>query len=204
MAQPAPTADLGWLWYTQKTSDCAPLDRKIYPSVIYDGYPKPWPDWVCGGPSTGGHINASLAAIDAHVEKPPNRRDEVGWTCDFGVFLVAKAWFAAIEDLVDRESVFVGDVLLDGVKLNTWATVHGRLNPALSSRAGSTRHCPNCGNVATVIHGRVFFSDPAVIGRALIVNWNGIFVREDIAASRNLRTPKGAFKPSVVRFTDLA
>jgi len=32
----------------------------------------------------------------------------------------------------------------------------------------------------------------------LIVNNRGIFVREDEAVRRNLRTPAGAFKPSLV------
>jgi hypothetical protein len=89
---------------------------------------------------------------------------------------------------------------MGGVKSADWATVHGQSNPALSSRGGAARTCPTCGNVATDIHGHAFFADPAAVGLSLIVNWNGIFVREDIVIDRNLRTPAGAFKPSLVHF----
>jgi hypothetical protein len=51
-----------------------------------------------------------------------------------------------------------------------------------------------------MIAGRQFFADPSVVGRPLIVGDHGIFVREDLALARNLRTPTGAFKPSVVKF----
>jgi hypothetical protein len=59
-----------------------------------------------------------------------------------------------------------------------------------------------CGYVFTMIAGRQFFADPRVVGRPLIVGDHGIFVREDLALARNLRTPSGAFKPSVVKFLD--
>jgi len=124
----------------------------------------------------------------------------VSWTCDFGLFLVAKRWLTQIEDLIDGESTFVGSLVVSGDKLDSWATIHGRLTPALSSREGRHVSCPNCGNTATVIHGGTFFADPAAVGRPLIVNWNGIFVREDIVAERNVTTPIGAFKPSLVRY----
>jgi hypothetical protein len=189
-----------WLWYTQKTSHCAPLDRKAYPSEILDGHPVPWPDWVCRSPEGGGHIDASRSRVDAHVESPPRHRDEVSWTCEFGLFLVARAWLVAIEDLIDERQIFSGDLFMNGVSLGAWATIHGRAMPALSSKSGTTRHCPNCGNIGTAIHGRAFFADPAVLGLPLVVNWNGLFIREDIAASRNLRTPTGAFRPSLVGF----
>jgi hypothetical protein len=39
-----------------------------------------------------------------------------------------------------------------------------------------------------------------VIGRPLIVNSNGLFVREGIVRSRNLRTPCGAFEPGVAEY----
>jgi hypothetical protein len=51
-----------------------------------------------------------------------------------------------------------------------------------------------------MIAGRQFFADARVVGRPLIVGAHGIFVREDLALARNLRTPTGAFKPSVVKF----
>ena len=44
-----------------------------------------------------------------------------------------------------------------------------------------------------------FFTDPAIAGRPLIVTSSDIFVREDEAIRRGLRTPLGAYKPSLVR-----
>ncbi len=60
--------------------------------------------------------------------------------------------------------------------------------------------CPLCGNTYTVLHGREYFADPIVIGRPFIVNNNGLFVREDIAISRDLPTPRGTYEPQVVEF----
>jgi hypothetical protein len=63
---------------------------------------------------------------------------------------------------------------------------------------------------AAICHGKslaasnpersVYFSDPAVIGRSFVENSNGLFVRADIAWSRRLRTPRGAFEPGLVEF----
>jgi hypothetical protein len=181
-----------------------PLDPRAYPSEQLDGRATPWPPWICRGPNGGGHIKADFGAIDVHVERPPPKRDEVSWTCEFGVFIVSRAWLNLFDDLIDQNDNFVGDLLVDGAKLESWATIHGRLAPALASHGGSTRHCPNCGNVSTIIRGRAFFEDPAVIGKSLIANWNGIFIREDIVAERNIRPPKGAFKPSLVLFQNAA
>jgi hypothetical protein len=51
-----------------------------------------------------------------------------------------------------------------------------------------------------MLHGREYFSDPAVIGRSFIQNSNGLFVRADIALRRGLRIPRGAFEPGLVDF----
>jgi hypothetical protein len=44
----------------------------------------------------------------------------------------------------------------------------------------------------------------ALWGRPLIVAGNGFFIREDEVIRRNLRTPSGAFKPSLIRFKPAA
>lgn len=75
-----------------------------------------------------------------------------------------------------------------------------RRPPAVLATEGCAKACPLCGSCYTVLHGRECFADPAVIGRPLIVNSNGLFVRRDIAARRGLRTPRGAFEPGVVAF----
>jgi hypothetical protein len=70
--------------------------------------------------------------------------------------------------------------------------------PRLLSSEGWSKVCPVCGYVYATLHGKVFFADPAVQGRPLIITSDGIFVGEDEAIRRQLRTPTGAYKPTVV------
>lgn len=192
----------GWLQYTQKTSDCVPLDRDAYPMTVYDHRTVPWPDWACKAPDGGIHIDNRIGRIDVHVAEAPNSRDEFNWTCDFGVFVVAKAWFSALEDLVDGSRIFLGTLYQNGVELSDWATIHEIAPPSLRSEKGASKTCPICGDFYTVFRGGVYFSDPAILGRSLVID-RGIFVREDEAMRRNLRTPVGAFKPGrPVRFRE--
>lgn len=194
----------GWFQYTPKTADCVPLDRDIYPTTVYDSWTIPWPDWACKAPDGGVHIDARVGRIDVHVARAPNSRDEINWTCDFGVFVVARKWFDAIEDLIDGSRVFLGSLHLRGAELPDWATIHEISPPTILTNNGNSKTCPTCGSVYTAIRGGVFFSDPAVLGRPLFVGRKGIFVREDEAIRRNLRTPTGAFKPGrPVRFREV-
>jgi hypothetical protein len=190
----------GWLWYAIRTAACVPLDRDAYTATIYDHESIPWPRWACKAPDGGVHVDASVGPIDIHVAKAPSGRDEVTWTCDFGVFVVSRKWLAALEDLIDGERICLGRLYLGGEVLQDWATLHEVRPPALLAAGGKTRACPICGNTYTLLHGHEFFADPTVLGRPLIVGGKGIFVREDEAIRRNLRTPAGAYKPSLVRF----
>jgi hypothetical protein len=114
--------------------------------------------------------------------------------------VISRGWLAAVEDLIDGERVHIGRLLLNGEELPDWATLHEVRPPALIAREGRAKTCPTCGNHYTTLHGSLSFSDPAAAGRPLIVTGNGIFVREDEVVRRSLRTPLGAFKPSLIRF----
>ena len=201
MAPRKKAPDERWLWYTQKTSDCVPLDREAYPTTVYDHWTVPWPEWACKAPDGGIHIDNRIGRIDVHVAEPPNGRDEFNWTCDFGVFVVSREWFTPLEDLVDSSRIFLGSLYRNGLELSDWATIHETSPPSLRSTKGASKVCPICGDFYTVIRGGVYFCDPAILGRPLIVD-RGIFVREDEVIRRNLRPPVGAFKPGIVKFRE--
>lgn len=188
----------GWLWYAIRTPHCVPLDPRAYPSTVYDGEVIPWPDWCCKAPDGGVHFDARIGAIDVHLSKAPRAQDEVSWTCNFQVLLVSKAWLAQIENLVDGQKVALGHVIVDGQVLADWATINEAHAPGFLSSQGRSKVCPICGNIYSTRWGKVFFTDPAIAGRPLIIAASGIFVREDEVIRRKLRTPAGAYKPTRV------
>ncbi len=187
-----------WLWYTSRTPRGVPLDPRAYPSAVFDREVIPWPDWACKAPDGGVHIDARIGAIDVHLAKAPSSRDEISWTRGFQVRLVSSEWLAQIEDLIDGRNVARGQVFVDGRALTDWATIHEAHATRLFSDDERSKVCPICGDLYAVLYGKTFFVDPAVQGRRLIVTSNGIFVREDEAIRRRLRTPAGAYKPSLV------
>lgn len=189
-----------WLWYATETADCVPLDQNAYPTTIFDRQSIPLPNWVCKAPDGGVHVDAGLSQIDIDLAQPPTHADELSWTCNYQVDLVAHSWLDEIRDLIDEERIGLGVLRHAGEVIAGWSTIHERHPPALLATEGHTKSCPYCGNSYTVLHGREYFSDPAVIGRPLIVNNNGLFIREDIVRSRKLRTPRGAFEPGLVRY----
>lgn len=189
-----------WLWYATETADCVPLDRRAYATTTFDRETIPLPGWVCRGPDGGLHVNAGLLGIDLDIAELPNAHDEVNWTCDYTIDVIAHSWLAEIGDLIDEERIGLGVLRSNGDVVDGWSTIHERRPPALLATEGHTKTCPLCGSSYTVLHGREYFADPAVIDRPLIVNNNGLFVREDIALGRNLRTPRGAFEPGVVEY----
>lgn len=162
------------------------------------------PAWVCKAPDGGLHVDHRLGRVDIDVAKPPIARIEINWTCDYGIRVLSRAWLSEIQDLIDESRVFVGEVLRGGRRLDNWATIHERTAPSLISSEGRGKICPICGHVFATLRGRIYFADPSVVGRPLIVNGNGVFVREDLALSRELRKPAGAYKPSVVKFNKRA
>ncbi len=67
-------------------------------------------------------------------------------------------------------------------------------------KEGWRKHCPRCGGDNNVIYKGMFFSDPAVLDRDVIVTGEGIFVKEAEAVARSLAPPKGGFKPVKVSY----
>lgn len=198
MPRPKTPNDERWLWYALRTPHCVPLDPRAYASTVYDGEVIPWPDWCCKAPDGGVHIDARLAAIDVHLLRAPGGPDEVSWTCDFQVLLATRQWLSQIEDLIDGRRVALGQVFVNGKALPDWATINEANAPGFFSSEGWSKVCPICGDVYATLWGKVFFTDPAVVGRPLIVGSSDIFVREDEAIRRGLRTPTGAYKPRLV------
>jgi hypothetical protein len=174
------------------------LDPAAYASTVYDREAIPWPSWCCKAPDGGVHIDARVAAIDVHLSEAPSGLDEVTWTCNFQVLLASRQWLGQIEDLVDGWHVALGQVFVDGQALPDWATINEAHAPGFFSSEGRSKVCPICGHVYATLWGKVFFRDPAIRDRPLIVASSGIFVREDEAIRRNVRTPMGAYKPSLV------
>ena len=191
-------SDVSWVWYAPRTPDCAPLDEAAYPSAEFNGRSIPWPDWVCRAPDGGVHIDARCSRIDLHLAKPPRRRLEYTWTCNFGVRLLAQTWLSRIEDLVDPQYMFSGDVVAHGRRIAGWSTLHARSAPPLLSSEGWSKTCPICGDVYSTLQGRPSFTDPAARSMPLIANRAGIFIRKDVFAEREIPTPAGAFEPKVV------
>lgn len=187
-----------WLWYALRTAKCVPLDAGAYPSTVFDREVIPWPDWCCKAPDGGVHIDARVGAIDVHLASAPDGPDEVAWTCNFQVLLASRQWLAQLGDLIDGQQVALGQVLVDGRASTDWATINEARAPGFFSSAGWSKVCPVCGYVYATLHGKVFFTDPTVAGRPLIIASKGIFVREDEVVRRGLRTPVGAYKPSLV------
>lgn len=198
MPRPARPVGERWLWYALRTAKCLPLDPRAYRSTVYDREIIPWPDWCCKAPDGGVHIDARIAAIDVHLSRVPSGPDEVSWTCNFQVLLASRRWLAQIEDLIDGERIARGQVFVDGRALADWATINEAHAPGFFSAEGRSKVCPICGYVYATLWGKVFFTDPAVAGRPLIIASQGIFVREDEAIRRSLRTPVGAYKPTAV------
>lgn len=199
MARVEETSDR-WLWHAARTGRCVPLDPAAYPSALFKGEPKPLPAWACKSPNGGLHVDHRLGRIDVDVAKAPPTGIEINWTCDYGVRILSRAWLSEIEDLVDESTVFIGDVRRKAQRMENWATLNQVGAPRLFGSEGWADTCPICGSPFSVLRGRLFFADPSVRGRPLIVNEQGVFVREDLAISRNLRRPAGSFKPSVVKF----
>lgn len=198
--RPAGPSTQRWLWYATETDGCVPLDRSAYAETVFDGGVVPLPEWVCRTPWGGLHIDADLLRLDVDVAEPPGGRDEISWTCDYGVRLIAHSWLDQIRDLIDGARIGLGTLWRNGNAIPGWSTIHERQPPVLLSTEGYVQTCPLCGGSYSILHGREYFSDAAVIGRPLIANSSGLFIREDIARSRRLRTPRGAFEPALVEF----
>ena len=189
-----------WLRYDVRTPDCVPLDREAYPGDVYEGRPVPWPPWACRAPDGGIHKDSRIGQIDVHIATPPKKKDEISWTCEFQVLLISRRWLEQIEDLIEPSKTFAGRVFQKGQELADWATLHERSPPLVMMKEGWRKSCPICGEDHNVIYRGVFFADPAVLGRRVIVNGEGIFVRKEDAETRDIKPPAGGFRPVTVQY----
>jgi hypothetical protein len=189
-----------WLWFAPRTYRAVALDASKYRSIPFDAHPVLFPEWACQAPNGGVHVWASSRRIDIDVAASPGHDLQLSWTDPYGLCVIRRDWLSAIEDLIDPRRVFIGEVRRNGRRLEKWATLHEQAAPRLMSSDGTADMCPICGALRSVLHGRIYFAQPEVIGRPLIVSGASIFVREDIAVARNLRRPAGAFKPKPVSF----
>jgi hypothetical protein len=192
-AQTRPTAT--WLLYAIRTPDCTALDPGAYPKGVYHEGPIPWPPWACRAPDGGIHKDNRIGRIDVHLTGRPEKKDEISWTCEFQVTLLARVWLRQIEDLIDPAKTSVGQVFLNGQELADWATLHDATPPLVMMRDGWRKSCPICGEDNNVIYGGMFFADPTVLGRSVIVTGEGIFVRKEDVEERGLMPPTGGFRP---------
>ena len=165
----------------------------MYPAEVYHDGITPWPPWACRNPKGGIHKDNRLGRLDVHLASPPKKTDEVSWTCEFQVKLMAKTWLDRIKDLLPPSSV--GQVFLNDQELTGWSTLHEANPPLVMMKEGWRKRCPICSEDNNVIYKGMFFSDPAVLERDAIITGEGILIRESKAMARDLMPPKGGFKP---------
>ena len=191
---------VSWLWYATETDRCIPLDRQAYPSTMFAEQSYPFPEWACRSPNGGLHVNAHLDRIDLEIARAPDTQNEFTWSCEYTIFILSYDWLEEIEDLLRGSQIEPGNLLFKGQTLPRWRTLRSRRPPSLVAKEGYRAICPICGYSCSIIYEGECFSDHSALNAPVIVNDSGIFVREDIAIGRNLRTPRGAFEPSPVTF----
>jgi hypothetical protein len=187
-----------WVWYASRSERPVWLDAKCYPSIEFDGRELPRPEWICQAENGGLHVDARAGRIDVHVATRPVPTMEINWTEPYALNLVSKSWADLWRDLVDPDLVFLGTLLLDGQEIEDWMSVHGKRQPALRSKRMTEQLCNRCGNLSTWTHGGEFFNEPYVGDQVVLVNGNGVYLREDVVRERGIRTPAGSSEPSYV------
>ncbi len=188
-----------WLVYSCRTSAYMSLDPSAYTSTLFDGRPIPWPPWACKAPDGGIHIDNKIDRFDVDLIKSPRRSLDFHWTHNFGVHIISDSWLDDIRDLIDESRTFLGDVRVGGKKISGWSTIHEPGAPPLLASAGTSKTCPICGSYYTTLWGKLSLGDQSAAGRPLFPNDNGVFIREDLVLSRNIRRPAGVFKPWPVK-----
>jgi hypothetical protein len=141
------------------------------------------------------HKDNRIGRIDVHLSAAPKKKDEMSWTCEFTVRLIRRRWLSGFEDLIDSRKTSIGSVYLEGQELTDWATLHEATPPLVMMKEGWRKSCPICGADNNVIYRGMFFADPVVLERAVIVTGEGIFIRKEEVEARGLASPAGGFKP---------
>lgn len=116
-----------WLLYGVKTAGLVELDPAAYlslhrPNVDPElGRDVPKTEWLCQRPNGGLHIHKNVRRVDVHIAEQPIPRVELNAIRGYGLKLIKANWLDLISDLINPESVFVGDVILKGEILPTGA-----------------------------------------------------------------------------------
>lgn len=187
-----------WVWYASQSERPVHLDAARYPSIEFDGRLLPRPEWICQAADGGLHVNAAVGCIDVHVASRPISTIELNWTEPYALNVVARRWAEVWRDLIDPDRVFLGKLFLEGQEIEEWVSIHGVGQPALKSKEMTTKRCDHCGNLSTWTRGGEFFDASKLRDQIVLVNANGIYLREDIVLGRGICAPMGSSEPSYV------
>jgi len=188
----------GWVWYASRSERPVHLDANCYPLIEFDGKQLPRPAWICQAENGGLHVDARVGRIDLHVAAPPIPSMEINWTEPYALNLVARSWADLWRDSIDPALVFLGKLILNGQEIEDWVSLHGLQQPALKSRKMTERLCSRCGNLSTWTHGGEYFDDPHIGDQIVLVNGNGVYLRDDLVQKYQIGAPAGSFEPSFV------
>lgn len=193
---------LGWLWFTSRADEGLKLDRSAYPLLKHITFQPVKTEWTCVQPNLIVHTDARVGRIDARVQPLPRMgRFQIGWM-ERGIQILRRDWADSIAHFVDGERIAFGDIIVDDVIVPDWVTIHAANTLALLSDDCQLAICPRCGGQSSTNWGEVcFFAEEAVAEAPLIVNRNGIFVREDEIERHGIRQPFGAYRASKVTFS---
>jgi hypothetical protein len=192
-----------WFWYQPRLRLKVRLTSDGYPWIRMGRQLVQCPTWICPvwvGPNYfTPHTDRRVGRIDVDIVRRPAAGLELTCITGQSVFLLARSWLREVEDLIDDSRIFIGEVRIDGSPLEDWVTIHERWAPVLFGSEGRGSWCPHCGHLHMSLWGRIYFAEPEIAGRPLMVNKHGLFVREDIVLDRKLRRPAGTLRPGRVR-----
>lgn len=127
----------------------------------------------------------------------------IGATCTsdpYALKVVSNDWLEPVRDLIDSERVFIGTIFIDQRVIEGWSSLHGVRQPALKSARMTVRECKRCGDVSTWPRGKEYFDAPDIGEQVLLVNANGIYLREDVVREREIPAPAGSYEPTFVQW----
>jgi hypothetical protein len=128
----------------------------------------------------------------------PPRDVDLIWA-PFGANIVSKKWLRYFEDVLEANSVFVGEVRCAGSVSLDFVVLHGLNQPALMADKVIVKECNACGAVATwPTEGENYLVASAVEGRDIAVVANGVLFSSMLIRKNNLPPPRGAYRAAPV------
>lgn len=191
-----------WLWFASRADQGLELDRSAYPWLKHITFQPVKTEWTCVQPNLVVHTDSRISRVDARVQPLPKMgRFQIG-RMERNIKIIRRDWADGIAHLVDGERIAFGDIIVGDAVVPDWVTIHAANMPALLSEDCSLHICPNCCGQKSMNWGQTpFFADPRVADAPLIVNGNGIFLRQDEAERRGIRQPFGAYRATRVIFS---